>query len=220
VENHERNTTPGNPQVENQDCNTSDGNVATNIDLININEIKVDVSNEDIKNEDVSTVEEIIDEVTISTTIDKNEGSIFDPIEQFKNRVRQYVIDNKINPHYIKDEIESFYNDVKLFNRELVANKTELVFEHILIWTQMGEMHNTAYQNSIQNRIIRLIDEYLDKYNINRKLVEEAIHTYKTSKTFYTIKQNKNPEDCLKTFIRDYRINQHLNTKSEPNRII
>jgi len=64
VDNQERNTTPGNPKVENQDWNTSDGNVVTNIDYININEIKVDVSNEDIKNEDVSTVEEIIEEVT------------------------------------------------------------------------------------------------------------------------------------------------------------
>lgn len=223
VDNQERNTIGGNPQVENQERNTSDGNEGTNIDLSNLEERNTDTSNIDVKNVDVSNIEETIQDTPIdyeivvennisSTLISKDGKIINNPLEDFKIRVRKYVIDNRINPQYVKDEIESFYNDKKLFNEDLVVNKPELVFDHILRWTEMGSMHNTAYTNSIQNRIIKLIDEYLVKYNINKDLVIDSINKYITSVEFYKIKQHKNPEDYLKSFVLYNKIKRYVNS--------
>jgi hypothetical protein len=220
------NTTDEIPLLENQRLKSSDDKPSDNIEINNIElnnqEYKnIEINNANVKNEEITGIEETELELcnstkevieALKTDIATSKTSIQ---EQIKKKIREYVVNNKIHPFFIKNELDLIYGSDSFINNDSNCS-VEDWFEFILANTSINELKNTYSNKSMYYRFIKKLDTHIISNNIDKD------QAYTRSRSFFENHTLKNVtsitiDEMFKNIINHIRLWELNNTSNKVN---
>ncbi len=109
--------------------------------------------------------------------------------EQVKEMVRNYVIQNKIEPEYVKDDINEGYSFDTFVENPNNMNLDSL-FRWVKIVSKLDQYHGTASKNSIQRRLEKMYYDYVTEKGIDPTEAKNRFDTKINISNFRKIDQN------------------------------